>query len=240
MAAQTIAAQVNQLVGTTTVASLDDWAGDAINRLYRLLPPDALADYGTVESETYNAAAITVKNKRIFGVTRAVSAGSTTRGCRYVSPQRYIEDLADSASMNYPTDWDPVWTNYSDEIVVLPSVSGMIITARTLSFISPATFDTTGTAISVLPELAEYLVVLDLCERVVLALGLALNENELSTQLLTNEDIELAMADVKTIEIHVAIAAAIHQKYRDELKTRYGIDIPQAYQRLRAAPQRQE
>lgn len=279
MAAQTIAQQVAELVGATAPNSLDDWAADAINRLYSLLPYDVLAPFAALETCNYGSGvsvaavaqvssvtpggtfvtthtsvwtvvingvsistpsidadasasdictAITLainnnafvnglvsaadqtsyvritstaagvefsiisscttvgdntldnstitanreqvaaytelaaKNKRIFEVSR-LSTSSIKRICEEVSPERYAGELQDSASMHYPTDYDPRWCKYSNVIKVLPATAGMIITARTIDFLT--TFDSSQTAISTLPLDAEHLVVLDLSIR---------------------------------------------------------------------------
>ena len=49
-------------------------------------------------------------------------------------------------------------------VKVLPSVTGMVVRVRNIPLV--ATYDTSGTSISILPEECEYLVVLDLAQRV--------------------------------------------------------------------------
>ena len=47
MAAQTIKAQVDELVGSESLASLDDWAGDALDKLVMIIPYELLIPYGS-------------------------------------------------------------------------------------------------------------------------------------------------------------------------------------------------
>lgn len=169
MAAQTIAAQVAELVGTFTVNSLDDWCGDAVNKMISVLPYEAISGFATSESCTYTGVytELTVKNKRILEVSRAPATGSVlNRKCRLITPAQYDGEQADSNSFYYPTDYDPTYTLYADVIKVLPTVGGMVVTARRIVFVN--TFDTTQTAISTLPYECLNLVVLDLSIRVAL------------------------------------------------------------------------
>lgn len=70
MAAQTIAAQVAELVGTTAPASLDDWGADAVNKLYSLLPYSVLAPFSSLESWTQGTvASATVTPASTFPIT---------------------------------------------------------------------------------------------------------------------------------------------------------------------------
>jgi hypothetical protein len=69
MAAQTIAAQVAELVGSTAPASLDDWGGDAVNKLYSLLPYDILAPFTTLESCDYGSGVSVVAVAQVSSAT---------------------------------------------------------------------------------------------------------------------------------------------------------------------------
>jgi hypothetical protein len=168
--AQTIVEQVAELTGAGMPPALDDWANDAINLLYDILPPTILLPLSTLEVCDYGAGGIelTANNKVIFEVMR--SASGINRICQPISPGDYLGKYADSDSMHYPTDYDPVWTKYTDTITdtikVLPAAAGMIVYARTIAYAT--TYVTSNTTISTLPVTAEYLVVLDLAGRVVL------------------------------------------------------------------------
>jgi hypothetical protein len=63
MAAQTIAAQVAELVGLPAPNSLDDWAADAANKLLRLLPYQILEPFTTPETCDYNAGGASVAQR---------------------------------------------------------------------------------------------------------------------------------------------------------------------------------
>lgn len=113
MAAQTIKAQVDELIGTESIVSLNDWAGDAVNKLFLLLPYEVLLSFVTTETVTYSGSysEITTANKRIFEVSRAPSTGSVlNRICTMISPEEYKGQFADPNSMYYPTDYDPAYT----------------------------------------------------------------------------------------------------------------------------------
>jgi hypothetical protein len=113
MAAQTIKVQVEELIGSTSIASLDDWAGDAINKLFLLLPYDKLVAFTSISTVTYSGSytEITASDKKIFEVSRAPSAGSAlNRICEQISPEEYKGQFADANSMYYPTDYDPRYT----------------------------------------------------------------------------------------------------------------------------------
>lgn len=166
--ANSIALQVSELAGATApVTSLDDWAGDAINKVVSLIPYSFMAPFVSAGTETYSGTPVTAKDRRIFEVSRKPIAGSAlNRTCTYISPADYEGELADPNSLYYPTDYDPKWTQSGDAIVVLPTIAGMIISVKYFAFV--ATFDTTGTSISTIPMEAEYLIVLDLAGRVCL------------------------------------------------------------------------
>jgi hypothetical protein len=76
-----------------------------------------------------------------------------------MDPGEYTGELAHSASMYYPTDYDPRWAAVGDAVRVLPSVASMVITVRKISLLT--TFGTTGSSITTLPQECEQLVVLD-------------------------------------------------------------------------------
>jgi hypothetical protein len=169
MAAQTIHAQIEELTGTESLASLDDWAGDALDKLVMILPYEFLIAFGSTEACTYTGVytELTAKNKRILEVVRAPSAGSlSTRPCSFISQAEYLGKYADTNSLHYPSDYDPKWTILADTVKVLPAVSGMVVTSKYIALVG--TLDTTGTALSTLPYTCEYLIVLDLASRVVL------------------------------------------------------------------------
>lgn len=113
MAAQTIKVQVEELIGSTSIASLDDWAGDAVNKLILLLPYERLVAFTTISTVTYSGSytEITATDKRIFEVARAPAAGSVlNRICEKISPEDYKGQFADVDSMYYPTNYDPRYT----------------------------------------------------------------------------------------------------------------------------------
>jgi hypothetical protein len=169
MAAQTIKVQIEELVGSTSVVSLDDWAGDALDKLILLLPYDRLFPFASTESCTYTGSytELTAKNKRIFEVLRAPSVGSALeRVCEMITPGQWKGEFANSASMYYPTDYDPRWTIYGDIVKVIPSVAGMVVTLKYIALTN--TVDTTGTGLTTVPYECEYLVVLDVAQRVAL------------------------------------------------------------------------
>ena len=64
-------------------------------------------------------------------------------------------------------------------VKVLPSVAGMVVRVRNIPLVN--TFDTSGTSIPTLPEACEYLVVLDLAQRVALTKIAALASTTLTT-----------------------------------------------------------
>jgi hypothetical protein len=169
MAAQTIKAQVEELAGSTSIASLDDWAGDAVNKLVLILPYNRLFPFSTTESVVYSGTytELTTKNKRIFEITRSPSNGSVlNRVCTMISPEDYRGQYADPNSMYYPTDYDPKCTLYGDIVRVLPQNAGMVVVIRKIDLVD--TLDTTSTSISILPYECEYLVILDVAQRVAL------------------------------------------------------------------------
>jgi hypothetical protein len=169
MAAQTIKAQVDELVGSESLASLDDWAGDANDKLLGILPYEILIPFGSTESCTYTGVytELTAKNKRILEVLRTPAAGSLlARRCEFITQTEYSGQFADTNSLYYPTDYDPKYTILADTIKVLPAVSGMVVTNKYVAFVG--TLDTTGTSLSTLPYSCEYLIVLDVAARVVL------------------------------------------------------------------------
>lgn len=168
MAAQTIKAQVDELVGSESLASLDDWAGDALDKLVMILPYEFLIPFGSTESCTYTGVytELTAKNKRILEVVRAPSAGSlSTRRCDFITQGEYSK-YSDTNSLYYPSDYDPKYTILADTIKVLPAVSGMVVTSKYIAFVG--TLDTTSTSLSTLPYTCEYLIVLDVAAKVVL------------------------------------------------------------------------
>jgi hypothetical protein len=169
MSAQTIHAQVEELTGTESLVSLDDWAGDALDKLVMILPYEILIPFGSTESCTYTGSytELTAKNKRILEVLRAPSAGSlATRRCDFVTQAEYSGRYLDTNSLHYPSDYDPKWTILADTIKVSPAVAGMVVISKYIALVG--TLDTTGTALTTLPYTCEYLIVLDLAARVTL------------------------------------------------------------------------
>jgi len=242
MAAQTIAAQVGELVGITAPASLDDWAAASANKLLSILPIQALIPFSTLESCNYGAGGseLTPKDKRILQVYRTDEDG-TTRLCREVTPGEYATFYADTNSLLAPTAYDPIWARVGNIIRVRPAQGGMYVYARTLTLLT--TVDTSATTITSLPENAEHLVVLDLAFRVAInavselatsiyttwktALGVATPTDiatitsRITTAIGTNEDVELAAVNIQELEAWIKE----HQVLVNDAVQAYAADI---------------
>lgn len=134
--AESIKSQVEGLVGSATITSLNDWASDAINKLILLLPYHYLYPFTVIEEVTYSGTYydVVAKNKRIFEVSRAPSSISLlNRNCDLIIPDELEGQFADSNSMYYPTDYDPKYTIMETPTIytTAPVITGHIVPGDT-------------------------------------------------------------------------------------------------------------
>lgn len=130
MAAQTIAAQVGELVGLPAPASLDDWAADAANKLLRLLPYQILEPFTTLESCDYNAGGAATAQR-----TDITFVGSSDPATDVGTYTVYINGYSNSESFDNPKTIATIITNLTSTINNNANVSPYVLASDMTTYL---------------------------------------------------------------------------------------------------------